>query len=160
MRNGAKIWKRNKSDTWCCICAMRLLKELFNRYKFIVAYLFFGVCSTVVNIVAYYVCARSFSLATGLSTAVAWFFAVIFAYITNKLWVFESKSWKRDVVIKEAVSFFACRLATGIFDVVFMMVTVDVFELNDLWMKIISNVVVVIVNYIASKFVIFRNSRK
>ena len=137
---------------------MKLLKELFNRYKFIVAYLFFGVCSTIVNIVAYYVCAHTFSLATGLSTAIAWLFAVIFAYITNKLWVFESKSWKRGVVIREAISFFACRLATGVFDVVFMMVTVDLLALNDLWMKIISNIVVVIINYMASKFLIFRTA--
>ena len=139
---------------------MKFLRKLFSRYKFIVAYLFFGVCSTVVNIAAYYVCAHTLFLATGLSTVVAWIFAVIFAYITNKLWVFESKSWERSMVIREAASFFACRLATGIFDVVFMMVMVDVLGWNDLWMKIISNVVVVIVNYIASRFVIFRKSRK
>ena len=139
---------------------MRFLKDLLNRYKSVVAYLFFGVCSTIVNIAAYYICAHFLSLSTGLSTAVAWIFAVIFAYITNKLWVFESKSWKRGVVIKEAASFFACRLATGAFDVVFMMVTVDVLGWNDLLMKIISNVVVVIINYIASKFLIFRKSKK
>ena len=136
------------------------MANILKKYKDIIAYLFFGACTTLVNIIVYYLCAHPLTLSTGISTAIAWIVSVLFAYITNKLWVFESKSWKRDVVIREAISFFACRLATGIFDVVFMMVTVDVLAMNDLWMKIISNIIVVIVNYIASKFLIFRKARK
>ena len=135
---------------------LRVLKKLFVRYRDIISYLFFGVCTTLINLIVYYACAHPFHLSTAVSTVTAWLLSVLFAFITNKLWVFESKSWKSNVVIREAASFFLCRLATGIMDLVIMLVSVDIFGWNDLLMKIISNVLVVIINYVASKLLIFR----
>ena len=130
--------------------------ELVKQHKDVVAYLFFGVCTTIVNIVGYFICSHLFGLSTGVSTVVAWIVSVAFAYVTNKLWAFDSKSWEARVVWREAFSFLCCRLATGAFDIGFMMVTVDLLCLNDLWMKVISNVVVVVANYVASKLFIFK----
>lgn len=132
------------------------MKDMILKYKSILAYMFFGVCTTAVNLIIYFLCARVMNFSTIFSTVVAWFIAVIFAFVTNKAWVFESKSWKREIIGKELTSFFACRIATGILDVVVMMVTVDILLMNDVIMKVFSNVLVILINYIASKLIIFR----
>ena len=73
-----------------------------------------------------------------------------------KVWVFGSTSWKWDVLKKEVVAFISCRLATGILDIAIMYICVDVMQWNALLMKIVSNVLVIILNYIFSKLVIFK----
>ena len=132
------------------------MKTLYNRYKGILSYLFFGVCTTLVNIVIYYICAHWLMFSTVISTGAAWIVAVVFAYITNKLFVFESRSWSGKVIVKEAASFFLCRAATGALDIVIMLLGVDFMGIFDMWVKIISNIVVIILNYIASKWMVFR----
>ena len=134
------------------------MKALYNRYKQTIMYLFFGICTTVVNIISYYVCTRCFGLSTTISTAIAWVLAVIFAYITNKQFVFESRSWSRDILVKELASFFLCRAATGILDIIIMYVGVDLAGLNDVAIKMLSNVIVIILNYVASKIMIFKKN--
>ena len=91
-----------------------------------------------------------------LSNVVAWILAVTFAYLTNKVWVFDSKSWAWAVVKKEVPAFVSCRLATGIMDLVIMYLSVDVMHGNAMVMKIISNVLVIVLNYVFSKLVIFK----
>lgn len=136
------------------------MKELILKYKSLLSYLFFGGCTTLINLVTYYLSAHVFNFSTVVSTIVAWVVAVIFAYITNKIWVFECKSWERNVLIKEISSFFACRLLTGLLDIIIMAVCVDILHFNDLIIKILSNVVVIVLNYIASKLVIFKRSNE
>ena len=135
---------------------MNAIKELFIKYKSIISYLFFGICTTIVNVISYQFCYEFLNISNVISTCIAWVLAVVFAYITNKLWVFDSKSFERDILIKEIISFFSCRFLTGILDVVIMYVAVDVFGSKGLIWKIISNILVIILNYIASKLVIFR----
>jgi putative flippase GtrA len=90
------------------------------------------------------------------STVVSWLLAVSFAFITNKIWVFESKTWNKESVIKEVLSFFLCRIMTGILDLIIMIVSVKILGWNDILMKAISNIAVIMLNYIASKLFIFR----
>lgn len=121
------------------------------------AYLFFGACTTAVNTASYYICARWFNFPTAAGTAAAWVLAVVFAFVTNKLFVFESLSWKREVLVKEVSSFFLCRAATGVLDIIIMFVGADIYGLYDLGLKVFSNLVVIILNYVASKLFIFRS---
>ena len=116
----------------------------------------FGVLTTVINILTYNVCYYYFELSNTFSNVIAWILAVIFAYVTNKVWVFESPSWRLEVLKREVASFISCRLATGILDIVIMYICVDIMALNGMFMKIISNVLVIILNYIFSKLVIFK----
>lgn len=132
--------------------------ELLIKYKSLISYAFFGVCTTVINLIAYYLCSHILNFTTVVSTVIAWIVAVIFAYITNKLWVFECKSLEKNVLIKEISSFFACRVMTGILDIVIMAIFVDMLLFNDMIIKIVSNVLVIILNYVASKFLIFKRS--
>lgn len=129
------------------------MKELLLKYKEVIMYLIFGVLTTVVNIVVYYVMADMLQVHYMISNVVAWFLSVLFAYITNRKYVFESMS---NEIIKEMVSFFGARLATGIMDMAFMWIFVGLGLLPDFVAKVITNVFVIIANYILSKLVVFK----
>ena len=133
--------------------------NLFLKYKEAVLYLVFGGFTTLINIVAYALCKHVIGIDTIPANAIAWILSVAFAYVTNKIFVFESKTNTKKELLKEIISFFGCRAFTGIIDVAFMYVTVDIFDLNDMIMKVISNIVVIIVNYVFSKLIIFKKKK-
>lgn len=135
-----------------CMC-------LYVKYKEVILYLVFGGLTTLVNIVSYAVFARILNMDTVTGTSVAWLISVIFAYITNKIFVFESKTNTFALLVKECVSFFGCRLATGLLDVLIMFVSVNILHFNDMVMKILSNILVIILNYIFSKLFIFGKNK-
>ena len=135
---------------------MMKIKEIYEKYKDAFLYLFFGACTTLVNIVVYWALAHPISLGVMPSTIIAWIAAVLFAYITNRRLVFHSEARSLQDVIKEIISFFGCRLATGAFDWLCMFVFVTKLGWNDVLMKVIANVIVIILNYVASKFLIFK----
>ena len=139
---------------------MEKLLSLLSKYKSLITYGIFGVLTTLINIGIYTLCYQQIGIGNVVSNIIAWVVAVLFAFVTNKIWVFESKSLEPAVLVAEAVSFFGCRLATGVLDIVIMYVTVDMLALNSTIMKCISNVLVIIVNYVASKFVIFKKGAK
>lgn len=131
------------------------LLQIYYTYKEPILYLIFGGLTTLVNIITYFVCYNIASLSNVISTIIAWILSVIFAFITNKIYVFESKS---KSIIVELASFFICRLGTGILDLGIMYFTVDILNWNALLMKIVSNIIVIILNYIFSKLIIFKKS--
>ncbi len=130
--------------------------NLLKKYRMLISYGIFGVLSTIINIAAYYLCYTMAGIPNVPSTIIAWVAAVIFAFLTNKVFVFESKSFSPEIFWREAVQFFGCRLLTGIMDVVIMFVAVDLMAWNSLVWKVISNVLVIILNYVASKLIIFK----
>jgi putative flippase GtrA len=136
--------------------AMKRFKELLAKQKSILAYLFFGVCTTLINVAAYFVCYHILKFANVPSTVIAWALSVLFAYVTNKLFVFESKSFDVAVLKKEIISFFGCRFLTGLMDLAIMYAAVDLLHRNATIWKLASNVVVIILNYVASKLIIFK----
>ena len=134
------------------------IKALLEKYKAIIRYGIFGVLTTLINIVVYEAFYRYVGWSNVVSNIVARVAAVLFAFVTNKLWVFESRTTEKKALMFEIISFFGCRLATGVLDLAIMYVAVDEMALNSTLMKCISNVIVIIVNYIASKLLIFKNS--
>lgn len=137
---------------------MKQIIELMKKYKSFIAYAVFGVFTTVVNIVTYNICYYNLEINNTLSNIFAWVLAVTFAYLTNKVWVFHSKSWKWEVLRKEVPAFISCRLATGVMDLLIMFVCVDVMGWHAMLMKLLSNVLVIILNYVFSKLVIFKKN--
>lgn len=123
-----------------------------NKFREIFLYLLFGGLTTAVNIVSFYFL-DLIDLPTAFSTVLAWLISVIFAFITNKLFVFESR---QKAFFKEMLSFFGCRVFTGVLDLLIMLVFVDVLEFDSLLIKVLSNVLVIILNYVFSKFFIFK----
>lgn len=135
---------------------MKFLLELMKKYRSLIAYGIFGVLSTIVNIGTYYLCYDVNDMSNVLSNILAWIAAVLFAFVTNKLWVFESKSLAPKVVFYEFTTFMGCRAATGAMDLAIMYVCVDVMCWPAMVMKMISNVLVVLLNYVFSKLIIFK----
>ena len=130
---------------------------LFAKYKQTILYLIFGVLTTIVNILTYAFCTRNLNIEFLISNWIAWIVAVLFAYITNKFFVFESKKINIKFLIKELSSFVSCRLLSGIIEMILMYTMISLMSLNDFIVKIITNVVVVILNFIFSKLIIFKN---
>ena len=139
---------------------IKLIKELFNKYKELIMYGIMGVLTTVINIIAFAICEKIFGINALISNIIAWIVSVIFAYITNKLFVFESKSFKRDVLIKEIISFTSARIFSLLLEEVIIYIMIDLMNINSLIVKIFSNVVVIAVNYVLSKLIIFKKKEK
>ena len=135
---------------------MKQFKSLWEHYRELILYVFFGGCTTLINILIYFLCRQWLAMEVVAADVVAWLLAVIFAYITNKLFVFESKSWRAKLVAKELAAFMAARLFSLGVDVVMLYVTVELLEWWELPMKVLANVVVIVINYIFSKWIIFR----
>ena len=133
-----------------------MISNLWKKYKEIFFYGIFGVGATVINIASYQVFAKICGIPYLVANVLAWILAFIFAFITNKLFVFESKSWGRSVAMKEFLGFLSARLATGILDTALMWVFVSVIRIDDTLSKVIINLLVIVINYIASKFFIFK----
>lgn len=153
---------------------IKTIKSLLIKYKELITYGIFGVATTVVNFATFEIASRILGEKLYLlSNVIAWVVCVVFAYITNKLWVFESKSLKPDVVFKELLSFFAARGFSFIIEEGGLFLLVDVAGLSAYSLKVLSfsisgtfiakaivAVVVVIINYFFSKMFIFRKKEE
>ena len=130
--------------------------SLIKKYWDVLFYLFFGVLTTVVNYLVYLPVYNLLGLSAAASNAIAWVAAVIFAYLTNKPFVFKSNDWSAKTVIPELTKFVSCRIASGLAETLILLVSVDVLGWNgNLW-KLITSVLVVVLNYFASKLLIFK----
>lgn len=121
--------------------------------KEVVMYVIFGVLTTAVNFVTYLLFARVLNIHYLISNVLAWFLSVLFAYITNKIWVFESKN---PNILKEMSLFFGGRIFSGVVDTALMYLLIDVLVVSDVISKIIIQVIVVILNYVISKLIVFK----
>lgn len=142
---------------------MKKIKELFIKYKEIINYLIFGVLTTIVSLATKYLllftildAKNGFELQ--IAVTVSWIVACTFAYITNRIWVFESKSKQ---ILKEAIKFYMSRLITLGLEMLIMFIFVTLLGLNsNTWVivwTIVAQVVIIIGNYILSKLVVFKN---
>ena len=136
-----------------------MLKKIGDKYGNVIPYLFFGVCTTAVNVVSYWVCAYPLAFAIMTSTILAWILAVFFAYVTNRKWVFHGEAHGAKKIGKEMALFFGCRLGTGLIDWLCMLIFAEWLGLNDVVIKSAADIIVIILNYLASKFVVFRKQR-
>jgi len=132
------------------------LKNMFIKHYDILVYLIFGVLTTVVNYLIYLPCYNLFGFSASVSNLIAWAVAVAFAFATNKPFVFRSYDWSMQTVLPELTKFVSCRLTSGILETVIILVTVDLLRWDgNLW-KLITSVLVVILNYVGSKLFVFK----
>lgn len=167
-----KFWQwLERNRLYHALQTHRLFGKLFNRE--VLSYLFFGVLTTLVALLMFYLPDKLFSAvgymgvvhyATGSakdfsyieSNVISWICAVAFAFVTNKLFVFESHSWERRTVLREAGTFVGGRLATLLVDTAMMFLFVTVIGMHEMLAKLIVQVVIVILNYVISKLIVFR----
>ena len=134
-------------------------KLLYKKYEELILYVFFGGLTTLVNIVAFFVMDTLLGIHYLVANAAAWILSVLFAYVTNRTWVFKSKSRGEAANAGEMALFVGGRVVSGAGDMLIMFVCIDLAHLPALLAKILSNVFVVIFNYIISKLVIFKNKK-
>ena len=166
---------------------MEKIKALLTKYKEIIMYIIFGVLTTLVNWVVYWLIEPLLSnamhgdqviwtvfgkditmsiLSIFIANFIAWVAGVVFAFVTNKIWVFESKSWKPSVALKEFWLFVLARLITGVLEwfgvplLVAAGLNQPLFGVDGFVAKLVVSVVVVILNYVFSKLIIFKNKNK
>lgn len=132
--------------------------NLYRKYKNIIAYLFFGGCTTSVNVTVYWIVKYFLKLSVMQSVIIAWILAVLFAYLTNRKWVFHSGTIGIKAVTKEALSFFLCRLVTGCVDWFCMFLFVEILGWNDVVIKVFANILVILLNYFTSRLVVFERN--
>ena len=132
-----------------------LCEKLWNNTE-LVAYLFAGVATTVVNYVVYFAATRWLGMGVMAGTWTAWVLAVAFGYVVNKAFVFRTHCENMRALVKEAFSFVTMRLVSLGMETVLMFVTVELLGLNDLVMKLLTNILVIIANYVFSKMFIFK----
>ncbi len=135
------------------------MKKFYNKYKEYILYIVFGGVTTLVNYGVYTLCYYPFKLSGSVSNIIAWVISMLVAFVTNKIWVFESKSWKVSLALKELGEFALGRLLTGILETAAIAFFVDTLHQNALIWKIVTSIIVVIVNYIVSKLIVFRKKK-
>lgn len=141
---------------------MKKIKELYLKYKEVINYLIFGVLTTVVSLVVYYISVFTFlnpedAVQLQVANILSWIAGVAFAYFTNRKYVFESKENNK---LKEAGKFVLARVITLVMDMIIMWLGVTVLHLNDKIIKLISQVVIIVSNYIFSKLFVFKEKEK
>ncbi|WP_234121368.1 GtrA family protein [Clostridium hydrogenum] len=140
---------------------MRELNEIKDKYLTEnniekISYLIFGGFTTIINLASYWILTSKLNLNYMIASVFAWVFAVIFAFVTNKLFVFKSYSKDLNVLLKETISFFTFRFISLFIDLGTMFLCVQMLRIHNFVAKIIANIIVVIFNYAASKLVIFK----
>lgn len=138
---------------------MSTIKKRYQQYRAVISYLFFGVITTLINIGVFAVLNHYGHWNYQLANIIAWFLSVLFAYITNKIWVFQSKTTTTAGLFKEMGNFFLFRILSLLIDVVILFIGITLLKQNALLIKVIDNVIVVVVNYLVSKVFIFKGEK-
>lgn len=136
---------------------MKQIKALFNKYYDVIAYLIFGVLTTVVYYLVYSPLFYWVKISPTVSTVIAWVVSVTFAFFTNKPFVFRSHDWSRKTVLPEVRNFVACRIGSGLLDMGLTFVMVELLQWTNILIKLAISVLVVILNYVGSKLLVFKN---
>ena len=136
---------------------LQKIKKLVEKHWDILSYLFFGGLTTVVNYLIYLPCYNLLHLSAAVSNGIAWVVAVAFAFLTNKPFVFKSHDWSAKTVWPELVKFVGCRVGSGLLETGILFLCVDLLAWNGNIWKLVISVLVVILNYIGSKLLVFRN---
>lgn len=135
---------------------MNWLKQIWNRYRDVLLYLIFGGLTTLVNYLIYFPLHHYCSFPASVSNILAWVGAVIFAFLTNKPFVFQSLDWSKNVVLPELGKFVGSRVVSGLLETGFIALTVDMLKWHSLAMKLIASIAVIVINYVASRWLIFK----
>lgn len=149
---------------------MQKIKDLLKKYKEIILYVLFGGLTTVVNYIIYFTCTKALHIGWSPATLFAWIGAVLFAYVTNRIWVFESRAKGFSAVFFEFVKFIGARILSLGLEWLTLKLLIDILHM-DLWAwrdlplgefvaKTIAQILVIIANYVFSKWIVFRKILK
>ena len=138
------------------IMMLEFIKKQIKAHWDVVPYLIFGVLTTVVNYMVYLPCLNFLGFSAAVSNCIAWVVAVTFAFLTNKPFVFQSHDWSRKTVVPEFTKFIATRISSGVLETVILLIAVDTLGGNGNIWKLVTQVMVIVVNYVGSKLLVFK----
>lgn len=133
---------------------MNNIRRILNKET--ISYVIFGILTTIVNLISYYFFSSIININYLISNTISWIISVVFAYITNKFYVFNSKDKRKDVMVKEFIKFVNCRLTSGVIEILLLFLLVDMMKVNDIISKLAIGVIVVVLNFIFSKIFVFQ----
>lgn len=133
---------------------MKNIKKILNKET--ISYVIFGILTTIINLISYYFFSNIININYLISNIISWIISVSFAYVTNKLYVFNSKDKNKDSVIKEFIKFVNFRLTSGVIEMILLFLLVDMIRVNDIISKLVIGVIVVVLNFIFSKIFVFQ----
>ena len=136
---------------------MSLIRKIFDQYKEVILYLFFGGLTFIVSMSTYILFLWMLNDNALIANVISWIFAVAFAYITNRIWVFHSKTSGAAQIVKEILSFFGGRIATLLLEEAILYVGIYLLGINNIVIKVLAQIVVIIGNYVISKLFVFKN---
>ena len=131
------------------------LKAFYKKIKDLLLYLLFGVLTTVVSIVSYAVFNVAFEMNELVANVISWILAVLFAFVTNKMWVFHAPAHTLKEFVKQMLSFFGGRVATLVIEEIILLVFVTLLAFPSIPVKIVAQILVIALNYVISKFLVF-----
>lgn len=153
--------KQNDKDIFDRLMSLRIFARLYPFYKknkSVFLYLFFGGLTTVVSIGSFVVCNMFFLINELISNAISWILAVTFAYITNRIWVFNSNA-KGKSIVREVVTFFSGRFTTFIVEEIILFIFITLLSFNGLVVKTLAQIFVLVSNYFISKVFVFSEKK-
>lgn len=133
-----------------------MIRSWLKAHRDILRYLFFGALTTAVNYLVYLPCHNLLGIPASVSNVIAWVAAVVFAFVTNKPFVFNSHDWSAATLLPELGKFALCRVGSGLLETAILFVTVDWLHWDGNWMKLFTSVLVVVLNYFGSKLLVFK----
>lgn len=137
-----------------------MIKKIYLKYEEIINYIIVGGCTTLINLVVYFVLINTIFSTKGnldiqIANVIAWICSVLFAYVTNRKFVFKSSTKGREK-LKEISSFFGSRVVSLIMDIALMFILYSVMHINDTISKLIDQVVIIVANYVLAKLLVFK----
>lgn len=148
--------KKDIFDKIMCVSFLKWANPFYVKYKKVLLYLFFGFITFCINIVVFAGFNKVLGINELVSNVFAWIIAVSLAYITSKIWIFESTNMGIMPIIKEVFTFFAGRIGTLLVEEIILFIFITQLGMNSIGIKLISQIIVVILNYIISKVIVFK----
>lgn len=148
--------KKDIFDKIMLIPGLRILNPFYRKNKEVLLYLFFGGLAMFVSIVSYWLCSELLGIGVLVSNLISWVAAVLFAYTTNRVWVFDQKTNGIKELIAQILRFFSGRVFTLIVEEVILWVFIELLSFGNMAVKIVAQIVVIVLNYVISKFFVFK----
>lgn len=147
--------KQDLFDRLMSLAVLRPLAPFYRRHKEVLLYLLFGGLSMIVSIVTYWLCSEWLGMHILLANITSWVAAVTFAYVTNRIWVFAQKTRGMRELLSQILRFFSGRVATLVVEEIILWVCIERLHLSNMAVKVAAQVVVILLNYVISKFLVF-----
>lgn len=153
------IQKQDIFDKLFHLPVFRWFEPFYKKHKEVLLYLFFGGCTFVISVISYSVMNVTFGMNELIANLISWVLAVLFAFFTNRTWVFVSHTDSARDFLAQMIAFFGGRVVTLVMEEIILLVFITILGLSSIGVKIVAQIIVIIANYIISKVWVFKENQ-